>query len=137
MKLLVIARGENMSQLMNATEFSPEQLAQFSELLSNLTNGNQQNGLGNFQLGLNSGTLGLGLGAVQSIGNLWNSWNANRLARDQFNFTKDVTNTNLNNQIQSYNTALADRANTRAQANSSNFTSEDASNYIRNNSLSR
>lgn len=68
----------------------------------------------NSGLGLNMDTLKLGLGGIQTIGNLWNSFQAQQLARDQFDFTKGMANTNLTNSIQSYNTALEDRIRARA-----------------------
>lgn len=66
-------------------------------------------------LGWNVGTLNLGLGGLQALGNIWSAWQANQLAQKQFAFQKDVTNTNLANQIQSYNTTLEDRVRARAQ----------------------
>lgn len=65
-------------------------------------------------LGFNIGTGQLVLGGIQAIGNLWAAWEAQKLAREQFDFTKGVTNTNLGNSIQSYNTQLSDRINSRA-----------------------
>ena len=65
-------------------------------------------------LGFNLDTLRLGLGGLQTIGNLWNSFQANKLASEQFDFTKGITKTNLANSIQSYNTSLADRINARS-----------------------
>lgn len=79
----------------------------------------------------------LGLSGIQTLGNLWGSYQANKLAKDQFNFMKDTTNTNLRNQISAFNTALKDRASTRAQANSAAFTQDDASKYIQENQLTR
>ncbi len=69
---------------------------------------------GSSPLGFNMDTLRLGLGGLQTIGNLWNSFQANKLASEQFDFTKGITKTNLSNSIQSYNTSLADRINSRA-----------------------
>jgi hypothetical protein len=57
------------------------------------------------------------------------------MAKKQFKFTKDVTNTNLANQIKSYNTALYDRARSRAVQEGQTDAERDA--YINNNSLSR
>ena len=65
-------------------------------------------------LGFNMDTLRLGLGGLQTIGNLWNAFEANKLAKEQFDFTKGITNTNLTNSIQSYNTAMGDKINARA-----------------------
>lgn len=65
-------------------------------------------------LGFNLDTLRLGLGGLQTIGNLWNAFQANQLAKEQFDFTKGITKTNLANSIQSYNTSLTDRINARA-----------------------
>ena len=60
-------------------------------------------------LGWNADTLKMGLSGLNTLGNLWGAWQSNKLARDQLNFTKDVTNTNLNNSIKSYNDQISDR----------------------------
>ena len=86
-------------------------------------------------LGKNMDTLRLGLGGVQTVGNLWGAWQASRLARDQFNFTKDVTNTNLNNQVKSYNTALEDRMRSRAVVEG--LTPAQVDDYLNRNRASR
>lgn len=90
---------------------------------------------GNFDLGWNAPTLKMGLSGIGTLGNLWGAWQSNRLARDQLNFTKDVTNTNLNNQIQSYNTALEDRA--RARGAMEGQTTAETQSYIDKNRLNR
>ena len=87
------------------------------------------------QLGLNVPTFQLGLGALGSLANIYSGFQANKLAKDQLNFTKSVTNTNLNNQIKSYNTALEDRARSRATAENRDQSSADA--YIAANKLTR
>lgn len=69
---------------------------------------------GNTALGFNIPTLQLGLGALNSLAGMYNSWNMNKLAQQQFNLQKDVLNTNLNNQIKSYNNSLADQLRSRA-----------------------
>ncbi|ALA45525.1 hypothetical protein ADP65_00056 [Achromobacter phage phiAxp-3] len=86
-------------------------------------------------LGMNIPTLQLGLGMLSSLGGLYGASQANKLARDSFNFTKDVTNTNLNNQIKSYNTALEDRS--RSRAIQEGRSQESAQEYIDRNRLSR
>jgi hypothetical protein len=70
----------------------------------------QQAGSG---FGMNIGTANLALAGLNTIGNLWAAFEARKLAKEQFNFTKSVTNTNLANSIASYNTALSDRARSR------------------------
>lgn len=76
-----------------------------------------------------------GLAGLQTLGALWGAWQQNKMAKKQFKFTKDVTNTNLANQIKSYNTALYDRARSRAVMESQSDAVRDA--YVANNSLSR
>lgn len=68
----------------------------------------------NTALGFNIPTLQLGLGALNSLAGMYNSWNMNKLAQQQFNLQKDVLNTNLNNQIKSYNNSLVDQLRSRA-----------------------
>lgn len=86
-------------------------------------------------LGMNIPTFQLGLGALGSLASIYGGFQANKLAKDQLSFTKDITNTNLNNSIKSYNTALEDRARSRAVAENRDQTSADA--YIEKNKLSR
>jgi hypothetical protein len=92
---------------------------------------------GGFASGLGGplGVASLGLSALSSLGSLWMGLKANKLAKKQFKFTKDVTNTNLANQIQSYNTALADRARSRGVMEGQ--TQDQVAGYINANALSR
>ena len=84
-------------------------------------------------LGMNLGTGQLVLGSVGTIGNLWSAWQAQKLAKDQFNYQKGITDTNLANQIQSYNTALTDRINARGFTQGDSQSTIDQ--YIEKNSL--
>ena len=84
-------------------------------------------------LGMNLGTGQLVLGGVGTIGNLWSGWQAQKLAKDQFNYQKGITDTNLANQIQSYNTALTDRINARGYTQGDSQSTIDQ--YIENNSI--
>lgn len=67
-------------------------------------------------LGFNVGTGGLALQGLSSLAGIWSSMQQQKLAKEQFGFQKDVTNTNLNNSIKSYNTALEDRFGSRGVA---------------------
>ena len=84
-------------------------------------------------LGMNIGTGQLLLGGVGTIGNLWAGWQAQKLAKEQFNYQKGITDTNLANQIQSYNTALTDRINARGFMQGDSQSTIDQ--YIENNSM--
>ena len=84
-------------------------------------------------LGMNLGTGQLALGGIGTIGNLWSAWQAQKLAKEQFNYQKGITDTNLANQIQSYNTALSDRINSRGFVQGDSQSTIDQ--YIEENSL--
>lgn len=86
-------------------------------------------------LGFNMDTLKLGLGGIQTIGNLWNSYQANKLAKETFNYTKDITDQNMANSIQGYNTSLADRIRARGAFEGQSQAEQDA--YIKKNSFKR
>ena len=86
-----------------------------------------------FQLGWNMPTFQMGLQGLNTIGNLWGAWQANKLAKDQLNFTKDFANRNLSNQTKAYNTALEDRGRSRAAVEGQ--TSAEAQAYIDRNRL--
>ena len=60
--------------------------------------------------GNNMGTWNLGLNAVMGLGQLWNGFQAQKLARDSFNFNKQLATTNLANQANAYNTQLEAKA---------------------------
>ena len=65
------------------------------------------------EFGMNIPTAQLGLTGLSTLGNLWGSFQSNKLARDSFNFQKGMAEKNYANQLKSYNTALTDRATTR------------------------
>jgi hypothetical protein len=69
----------------------------------------------------NVGTGQLALSGIQTIGNIYNAWQAQDLAKKTFAFNRDIANTNLNNSIRSYNTALEDRAASREAYTSGRF----------------
>lgn len=102
-------------------------------------NGNTGGGLGsnffgnNSNLGFNSQTLQLALSGLGAIGNFYNAFQANKLANNQFDFTKSITEKNLTNQTKSYNTALSDRINARASSNG--MSAAEVQDYLANNRL--
>lgn len=112
-----------------------QMLGQFGGSSGSLSDLPQQQQSGLSGLGFNMGTAQLGMNALSGLGNIWGAFQANRLARDQFNFTRDVTNTNLNNQVQSYNTALSDRI--RARTATEGGTQADVDAYLAQNRLTR
>lgn len=79
-------------------------------------------------LGMNLDTAKLALGGLQTLGNLFMGMKALKMAKEQFNYQKGVTETNLVNSIQSYNTSLQDRANNRQ--NAVNGTAQAAQEYV-------
>lgn len=87
------------------------------------------------KLGLNFDTGKLALAGLQTIGNLWAAFQANKLAKQQFQFNKEFANANMANQIKSYNTALADRS--RSRAFTEGQSQEAAQAYIDANKLTR
>lgn len=73
------------------------------------------------------------LGAIQTLGSLWNSFQQNKLAKQSFNFQKEAYATNLANQEQTYNTALEGRIN--AQYATEGKSQTEAASYIDKHSL--
>jgi hypothetical protein len=86
-------------------------------------------------LGFNMPTANLLLGGLQTIGSLWNAWEQRKMAQEQFNYKKEITESNLKNQIQSYNTTLEDRSRSRAFTEGQDAATAQA--YIDKNRLSR
>ena len=88
-------------------------------------------------IGWNTETLGIGIQGLAAIGGLYNAFQSNKLAKDQFNFTKEVTNTNLNNQIKTFNTTMEDRARARARLDGREDTEGYTQDYMNKNRISR
>lgn len=86
-------------------------------------------------LGANIPTFQLGLSGLTSLGNLWGAFQSNKLANNQFDYTKQITNTNLANQIKSYNTSLSDKA--TARASMEGWSDSQTQDYIDKNKLSK
>ena len=72
--------------------------------------GKQQGGS---DIGWNIPTLQTGFQGLATLGNLWGAFQGNKLARKQFSAAQDAYNTNVTNQIKSYNTSLEDRIRSR------------------------
>ena len=101
-----------------------------------LTKLNEQKLLDNNKFGMNMPTLQLGLQGLSSLAGIWAANKGLKQAKEQFEFQKGVTNTNLNNSIKSNNTALDDRINARA-AQQGNMSQAQVADYKRLNQLSR
>lgn len=71
---------------------------------------------------------GMVLSGVQALGSLWNSYQANKLAKEQIGLQREAFQTNLANQKQTYNTALEDRI--RSRYNTEGRSSGEADAYI-------
>ena len=109
-----------------------QELTQQRAGLANYMRG-QAGGYNPLEIGYNIPTLQLGMEGLGTFGNLWGTFQSNKLARDSFNFQKGMAEKNYANQIKSYNTALTDRATTRGfvQGDSADTTQQ----YINNNKL--
>jgi hypothetical protein len=92
-------------------------------------------GVGGMGLGFNLPTAQLALGGLETIGNLWMAWQANKLAKEQFAFQKNFAQANMANQISAYNTTLEDRG--RSRAFTEGQTPEEAQAYIDDNRLNK
>lgn len=79
----------------------------------------------NSGFGMNMNTFNSALGGLSSLAQLWQGFEANKLAQDQWKTQKSVLNTNMMNQIQSYNNSLKDRLDTRAKMEGRDQTSAD------------
>ena len=55
------------------------------------------------------GGMGMVMGGIQVLGNLWSSFQAHKMAKEQMKFAREQWDTNLENQTQTYNTSLEDR----------------------------
>lgn len=85
--------------------------------------------------GFNLPTLGGAFQGLSSLGNIWNAFQSQKLAKDQFNFAKQTGETNLANSIQSYNTQIQDRARARGAAEGQSDAA--IQDYIARNNLTR
>ena len=95
--------------------------------------GRTAGGYNPLELGMNIPTFQLGLTGLGALGDLWGTFQSNKLARDSLNFKKGMAEKNYANQIKSYNTALTDRATTRGFVQGDS--TENTQQYISDNKL--
>lgn len=72
--------------------------------------------------------------AIGTIGGLWGAIQQNKIAKQQLALSKEAYNTNMNNTIKTYNTALEDRIRARYEMEGR---AAEADGYIERNKLSR
>lgn len=75
----------------------------------------------------------IGLGAISTLGSLWNSFQQNKIAKKSLALQERTFETNLKNQTQTYNTELEDRIRTRYA--SEERAAGEADKYIEKNKL--
>lgn len=88
-----------------------------------------RNGDGSF----NNGNLQLALGGIQTLGSLWNSYQQHKIAKQQIGLARETFQTNLENNRQTYNTALEDRI--RARHHTEGRGSGETNAYLQEHSL--
>lgn len=77
----------------------------------------------------------VGLGAIQTLGSLWNSFQQNKIAKKSLALQERTFETNLSNQTKTYNTELEDRIRNRMQGAGKGLDSKEADSYIERNKL--
>jgi len=88
-----------------------------------------RNGDGSF----NTGNLQLVMGGIQTLGSLWNSYQQHKIAKEQLGLARETFQTNLENNRQTYNTALEDRI--RARHNTEGRAASETDAYLDENRL--
>ena len=79
------------------------------------------------------GAAQIGLGAISTLGSLWNSFQQQKIAKKSLALQERTFETNLANQTKTYNTELEDRIRTRYDSERRN--PAEANQYIENNRL--
>lgn len=88
-----------------------------------------RNGDGSF----NTNNIGLVFGGINMLGNLWNSYQQHKIAKEQLALARETFQTNLKNNTQTYNTALEDRIRARHFTEGKSASETDA--YLNENKL--
>ena len=81
----------------------------------------------------NTNNLQLMMGGVQMLGNLWNSYQQQKIAKEQLSLARETFQTNLENNRTTYNTALEDRI--RSRYNTEGRTTAEANSYLSEHNL--
>jgi hypothetical protein len=123
-----------LSQPSLASGMAPVDMSSSLMQMPQISAGGGAGGIG-AAMGGPMGIANAAISGLQALGSLWMAHKQMKLAKKQFKFTKDVTNINLNNQMQSYNTALADRARSRGVMEGQ--TPDQVAGYISANQLTR
>lgn len=79
--------------------------------------------------GWNAPSLQLGLSGLSTLGNLWGSYQGNKIAKDSLNWQKTFGNANLNNSIRAFNQTLQSKAERLGQTRGWN--DQDVAEYIK------
>lgn len=85
-------------------------------------------GLKPLEFGLNMPTAQFGLQGLQSLAGMWNAFQAGSAAKKSINLQEKAFDTNLGNQVASYNTALENKV--RNAAHMQGLSGNDYSSYI-------
>jgi len=77
----------------------------------------------------------IGLGAISTLGSLWNSFQQNKIAKKSLALQEQTFETNLANQTQTYNTELRDRIENRYRSEGREDYQAQADSYVEENKL--
>ena len=75
---------------------------------------------GGTSLGMNTETLGMGLGLLGDLGNIWQARESNKLKRDTLNFNKDMMTKNYNLAKDAYDRRVRRSGNLQANYDAAN-----------------
>lgn len=105
-------QGDGATTFAAPTTSAPNVVGSSATFAPNFGGGVAQSA-GTTGLGANLPTAGLAIGGLNSLTGFIQGNRAQKAAKDQFKFQKELANINVNNAIKSYNTTLEDRLNAR------------------------
>lgn len=120
----------NTAKVATAPAQSPAAIASVAAPTAGATGG-AAGGLGGLAGGLQ--TAGSAMDILGGLAQIYFGFQQQKLAKKQFNFQRDAFNTNLQNSVQSYNTALGDRI--RARHFTEGKSDSDTAAYLKENRL--